>query len=232
MLIVTPTEIISPAWEGNLVASGVARVLGPSSRLMVTLGQPEIWPAADALESMTGQKWSPPVHGGDYWLVRLSCTLRPPKGRARLTEAEQRLYLRPHSATASKNSVYAQSLFPDRLDVEDRSSFKIKLGPELKFADALGLKLGEVGAEIQYRKAFPVIRGYGAGEAMPAWQFKAHPLYPLTGSQFVYVVVAARPGAEGVRAAVELVATVETAFGPLRLAPPKEAQAHLAFNIP
>ena len=48
---------------------------------------------------------------------------------------------------------------------------------------------------------------------------------------FVYVVVA-QPGAGAVRGSVELVVTVETRFGPLRLGLPEEARAHVGFVIP
>jgi hypothetical protein len=57
----------------------------------VTIGRPEVWAAADALKNEVGRAWSPPISGFDFWLVRFACTLHPPSGRSRYTEASQRL---------------------------------------------------------------------------------------------------------------------------------------------
>ncbi len=95
MYIRTPTKIQSIAWEGPLESPAAK---SPSAaRPIVTLGRPEIWPAAEALENEVGKKWTPPLGNAEFWLVRLACTLRKPPGRERITEAEQRLYLRPRS---------------------------------------------------------------------------------------------------------------------------------------
>ncbi len=232
MHFVTPSEIKSVAWEGELVAPAVA-MGGRSPRSVVAaLGQPEIWPAAQALEIETGRKWTPPLGGADFWLLRLACTLREPEGRPALTSAEQRLFLRPRNAAAGENAAYAHSLLPLRLGVEDKSEINASLGPELKFSE-FGLKVGEVGANIEYRKVFPAIQAYGLGQPSPWWKFRAHLAHPLAGSQYVYAVVAALDGAGGVRASVELVATVETSWaGLVRLGLPEEARAHLSFRIP
>ena len=231
MHIVTPTEIKSVAWEGELVAPATAKGIRASNRPVVTIGRPEIWPVAEALEAHLGQKWVPPIGGADYWLLRLACTLREPPGLPGITEAQQMLYLRPQNSRAGKDGAYAYSLFPDRLGVEDKSEFSVSLGPALKFAGS-EFKVGELGTKIEYRKVFPVIQGYGAGEQAPYWIFKPHAAHPLAGSQFVYAVAVAGPGAGGMRAYVELVVAVETQFGPLRFGTPEEARAHTKFTIP
>jgi hypothetical protein len=164
--------------------------------------------------------------------LRLACTLREPAGRRSLVAAEERLFLRPRHAAAGEGAAYAHSLFPERLGVEDKAEINASLGPELKVSD-VGLKVGEVGASVEYRKVFPVIQSYGAGQPAPWWEFKAHDAYPLSGSQFVYAVVAAKAGAGGIRASVELIATVENRFGDLiRLGLPEEARTHASFTIP
>jgi hypothetical protein len=232
MIIITPSEIEAVAWEGELVSPETAKEIAPGARPIVTIGRHTIWPAAQALESETGRKWSPPLSGADFWLVRLACTLRQPGGPHKITEATQTLYLRPKNPAAGEGSVYAHSLFPERLTAESKSEFSASLGPELKFGPEVQLKAGEVGAKIEYRKVFPVIQSYGAGEAAPYWLFKPHAAYPLAGSQHVYAVVAAEAKAGGVRATLELVVTVETRFGPLRFGLPESAQAHVSFSIP
>ena len=80
MHFVTPTEITNVAWEGELVAPLVMSPKGSQS-VVATLGHPEIWPAARALEAEVGRKWTPPLGGADFWLLRLACTLREPEGR-------------------------------------------------------------------------------------------------------------------------------------------------------
>ena len=92
MHIHTPTTIQSIAWEGPLVPP--AAKSASTAHPIVTLGRPEIWPAAEALENEVGKKWTPPLGGAEFWLVCLACTLCEPPGRERITEAEQRLYLR------------------------------------------------------------------------------------------------------------------------------------------
>ena len=232
MQITTPTEITSVAWEGELVAPATSYALPTQERPVVTIGQPAIWAVAEALENQVGQKWTPPLGDADYWLVRLACTLRNPSGRQTITEAEQRLYLRPRNNSAGETAAYAFSLFPDRLGVENKKEFSASLGPELTFVSGFGLKVGELGAKIEYRKVFPVIQSYGAGESTPYWVFKPHAAHPLEGSQSVYAVAVARANAGGIRASVELVVTVETQFGPIRFGTPEEANVHTGFTIP
>jgi hypothetical protein len=232
MHIITPTEITSVAWEGELVAPAVSYALSTQERPVVTIGRPEMWTVAEALENQVGQKWTPPLGDADYWLVRLACTLRNPSGRQTITEAEQRLYLRPRNSSAGQAAAYAFSLFPDRLGVEDRGEVSASLGPELKFADGSGFSVGQLGARIECRQVFPVIQGYGAGESTPYWVFKPHAAHPLEGSQYVYAVTVARANAGGIRASVELVVTVETQFGPVRFGAPEEANVHTRFTIP
>lgn len=232
MHIVTPTEIKSVAWEGALEAAQVAYSISKSEPPVLTVGTPEVWPVAEALENKAGQKWVAPLGGASYWLVRLACTLREPRGRANITEAQQSLHLRPKNSRADDKDTYAFSLFPERVSVEDKAEFNISLGPELKFGEAVEVKAGEIGAKIEYRKVFPVIQSYGAGEPDPYWIFKPHAAHPLEGSQFVYAVVAAKSGTDGIQANVYVTVTVETQFGPLKYGTPQEAKMHTRFAIP
>jgi hypothetical protein len=93
------------------------------------------------------------------------------------------------------------------------------------------LRLAEVGAEIEYRQVFPVIQGFGLGESNPYWQFARHATFPLLGCQYVYALLAAPAGASGVRLSVEMVATWETRYGPLRVGLPEEARAHVSRTL-
>ena len=230
MDIVTPTEITRIAWEGELIAPSVHRgTLSPAKRPIVVIGQPEIWKAADAVKPEVGKEWTPPLGGAEFWLIRLACTLR--RSGSEIAEAVQTLYLRPRQAGADPNAAYAYSLYPDRLGVEDNTEITIGLKPELKFTGAEA-KGGELGAKIVCHRVFPVIQSYNAGTPTPYWAFRSHLAYPLEGTQFVYAVVAARPGSNGARASIELVVTAQTQLGSLRFGLPEEARAHTSFTIP
>jgi len=231
MRFTTPAEIKDIAWEGVLEAPQTAKSPAGVPHPVATIGKPEIWPAADALQNEVGKVWTPPLGKANFWLVRLACTLREPSGLPNIAEVEQSLYLRPKNRQTEPNSVYAFSLYPERLTAESKAEFNIGLGPALKFGEA-ELELVEVGAKIEYRKVFPVIQSYQAGTPTPYWLFKPHAAHPLDGSQFVYAVLAAPRAAGGIRAAITLKVTIETAWGPIKFAPPEEANANLRFTVP
>jgi len=63
MRIVTPTEIDRVAWEGYLEPLG--QTFRSASLPRVTPGEPEGWPAAEAMESRLGKKWDTDEHGSD-----------------------------------------------------------------------------------------------------------------------------------------------------------------------
>jgi hypothetical protein len=232
MFITTPAEIQSVAWEGELFAPSVSFGGGPSKHPFVTIGQTEIWPVDKALENETSKKWTQPLGDAKYWLVRLACTLREPPHGVVITEATQTLYLRPQPNSAGEKNAYAQNLFPQRLGVEDKTTFNFALGPELGFADGSSIKAGELGATIEYRKVFPVIQAYGLGESTPSWIFKPHAANPLIGCQSVYAVLVARAPATGLRAHVEVTVTTQSAlFGRMKYGTPTEARQHTEFSL-
>jgi hypothetical protein len=228
MRIITPSEIQQVAWEGTLAPLGAA-FKDPVPLPRVTIGEPAFWSAEQALEGETGKKWSPPANGDRYTLVRLACTLHAPdSARTRYAEATLTADLRPRQGA---RLIIAHDLYPQRLTAEDKASYTVKLGPELKFADLLDAKLLEVGAEIEYHKVFPVIQGFGLGERRPYWRFAHHSANPLLGSQSVYLVVAAPRDAGDVQIGIELVATLETRYGPIRVGLPEQAQAQVSRTI-
>jgi len=229
MHIVTPTELERVAWEGEL--EPLAETFkGHSSKARVAIGEPVWWPAEQAMESQTGKKWSPPAGDRRYTLLRLACTLYPSnEARTTFAEATFTAYLSPRYGS---QKVLAHDLYPQRLTAESKGKFTVGLKPELKFAQAIDAKLIELGAEIEYVQAFPVIQGYGLGESRPYWQFEHHAANPLLGCQSVYVVLSAPQDAGGVRVSVELIAKLETRFGPVHLALPEDAKANLSRVIP
>ena len=238
MLIETPDQIQTIAWQGELVPSesltksfrlGLTKADG-DIRSLVTLGQPEVWPVAEALEPQLRQSWVRPLSDADFWRLRLACTLHPVGRFQTLVEAQQTLMLSPTQPGAVGNSTYAYSLFPERLTAEEQREMSLTLGPKLKIGK-MEAEGAQVGTKISYRKVFPVIQSYGAGESIAYWIFKPHSAYPLEGCQFVYAVVAAKAGAGGILATVELTVSVDTDFGIIRLGLPTTARAALNFSI-
>lgn len=226
MRFVTPTEIEEVAWDGYLEPPGERmRSLEPLPR--VTLGEPAWWPAEEALEVETGRAWTPPRPGRRYTLLRLALTLHPPdEPRTTYAEATLRAYLR--AAHGHGLTVVAHDLYPRRLTAEQRGTVSVGLGPDLKFGGVAEVSVGQVGAEIEFHRVYPVVQAFGLGEPGPYWQFAHHGTNPLLGCQGVYAVVDAPEEAGGVRLSVELMATLETRRGPLRLKVPEEARAHLS----
>ena len=218
-----PTEIERVAWEGYLEPLG--QTFRSASLPRVTLGEPEGWPAAEAMESRLGQKWTPPAAGRRYTLVRLACTLHPPSDKSvTYSEATLTAYLRPR---AGAGRVVAHDLYPQRQTVESKGKLALALKPNLKFAAVAEAGL-EAGVEIEHHDAFPVITGFGLGESNPYWQFARHAASPLIGCQSVYVVLDTPLDADGVRLSLELIASLETRYGPLRAGLPEAARAHLS----
>ncbi len=66
MRIITPAKIKSVAWEGELVAPPVYMSILGGKPPTISIGQPEIWAAAEALQNEVGQTWSPPIAQADY----------------------------------------------------------------------------------------------------------------------------------------------------------------------
>jgi hypothetical protein len=228
MRIVTPPQIEQVAWEGTLEPLAEA-LRGAPVLPRVTLGEPVWWPAEQAMEGETGKKWTPPAGNRRYTLVRLSCTLHPPDDRrTHYAEATLSAYLRPHQGDGR---ALAHDLYPQRLTVENKDTFTVGLGPDLKFGEIVDVSLLEVGAEIEYRQVYPVIQGFGLGESKPYWQFTHHAAHPLLGCQSVYVVVDAPYRAGGVRLSVELTVRGETRYGPFAVGLPEPARAHLSRVI-
>jgi hypothetical protein len=221
-------DAITPAWEGELELPATLKGGADAQRPQVTIGQPEFWPAAAVFDADT---WHPPRPDTHYWLLRLACTLHPTSGSEHIREARQALALRPRTDHAAPASVYAFSLFPDRVTAEETREFTVSLGPELTFAPNTGISAGSVSSTLSYRTVFPVIQSYGAGEATPYWVFQRHASHPLTGSQFVYAILAAAHAAQGVRLAIDLVVTLEHRLGPIRFGLPREARTQARFII-
>jgi hypothetical protein len=180
------------------------------------------------MESQIGKTWSPPVGDQRYILLRFDCSLHPPEDdHMRYAEATLRTSLQPSN---SHGHVIVHDLYPRRVTATDTRKLNLKLGPDLKFG-MLNVNLAQANLEIEHHNAFPVIQAYGLGESQPYWQFAHHSKNPLLGCQSVYMVLSAPRDASEVKVLVELTATLETRFGPLRLGMPRSTNASLIRMI-
>ena len=225
MRIVTPDEIEKVAWEGYLEPVGDVYRSGALPK--VTLGEP-VWWVAEALEKETGKAWTVPADGKRYALVRLACTLHRPEQGSAFSDAKLTTYLRP---AGSPGQAVAHDLYPMRETAERTGRVGARLGPDLKFGP-VDASLAEASIEIDLRQVYPVVQAFGLGESNPYWTFERHKTHPLLGSQYVYAVVAAPPAASGVRLTIELVATVDTGWLPMRFKTPEQAEARISHLVP
>jgi hypothetical protein len=225
MRIVTPVEIEEVAWEGYL--EPVGEVYRSAALPKVSLGEPTWW-TADALEAETGKKWTVPAGGQRYTLLRLACTLHSPERGSAFADATLTTYLRP---AGSAGQAVAHDMYPLRETAEQKGKFNVAVGPDLKFGP-VDASLGSAGLELELHRVFPVVQAFGLGQPNPYWKFERHKTNPLLGSQYVYAVVAAPPEASAVRLTVELVATVDTGWVPMRFKTPEQAEARISRSMP
>lgn len=206
-----PEEIL---WEGELEQLGET-FRGGEGDARIALGKLKWWRAADALTGQTGEVWNKPVGNRDYTLVRLSCTLYPPRQSSdRYQEVRLHAGMRPMTGRAD---ITAYALFPERITSVREGKLSMKLTPQLKFVDAIDARLGEAGVEISYPYALPVMQAYGQGQSRVEWRFFHQTDHPLIGDLTTFLVADAPAGSNGFWLDLQLSATLQSRFGPIPL---------------
>lgn len=222
-LIITPTEIEDPLYEGELtfveptieaaVAKGrgeftAADVRREAHAPVVTLGQPRClgqfgpdYPLLAEAKKLAKE--------ADYFLVRLACSFRPLRD-SQIDYAKLSAFLQPRTG---KTSPIAFDLYPRSVYKSIEGEFKVSIAPGLKFAEVAEVSMGQAAATIQFRELQPVIVGAGVQQADPSWEFERHRGQPVRGSRFLYLIVERPRGAEAVRVILNLTADVITKHG-------------------
>jgi hypothetical protein len=221
MHITTPSELTNILWEGALAPVAEMKTMRGDDALIASIGQPAQW--ADG--QLLGDKWQPPVGGGRYHLLRLAFSLRS-SGRTVVSEAD--FCLRLQGGTGGQAVVF--DAFPLEQTVPQDRSMTVGLSPKLKLT-AVEAELGKAEATIDLGRVIPVVRGTGLAEPVFCWRFTAHARYPLAGSRWMVAVVHLPAGTPWAAATLELSATVETRFGPIRLTPPQTAWQQLRYQV-
>lgn len=232
MEFLTPAEIESPAWEGELAPGEIERLEGGYEPLVAVLARLEAWPVSVALADTPLQYRQPAMGLTGRWLVRLGCGLHGQAEKVSIGEAQLTLHLRPRNRLANDTAIYAFSLFPERMGVEERPESRVRLGPDLKFSMSEGAEAESKTAGIFFRKVYPVIQSFGTGETVPYWIFRPHGRHNLEGSQFVYAVLIASPRSEGIAGYSDLVVSVETPSGKVRYRTPRGIDEMTHFEMP
>lgn len=213
MLINESTFPVEFEWEGELVPPEKVYALGGSQLPSVSLGNPTWWND----HQIFGDNWTKPAGSKRYGLARFVFSLRP-KDKQIVKEAEFTVYLQAQNG-GSNPTVF--DLFPKNITEEQTGEVKAEINPQLKFAKVAEVSIGSVGVTANKRNAKAIITADGIGESTARWNFKAHPVAPLTGSQIVYVIVELPRGITVTRVSVQLSAEVTTRFGLLRALLPK-----------
>lgn len=230
MKIITPDQIEQVAWQGSLEPQRELEAKRGGETVNVTIGEPVTWNVETAMQAQTGKTWTPPAGDKRYALARLAFTLHPPQeSRTRYTEVTLKTFLEPVNARAV---VIAHDLYPLRVTAPGRKgAFSVGLGLNLKFTEAVEVGGPEMEYEIEFQNDVPVVQAFGLGESQPYWRFTHHSKNPLLGCIHVYLVIAAPKGIDSVQLGIELIAAMETRFGPIRLGLPQPAQEYIRRRI-
>lgn len=222
MLLQTPSSIENALWENQLVPSSdaVLEQLRTSenslnnsniaSKLVrelpiVTIGHPEVW----SMEEIFSQKDIPPVLSSkldeaDFYLVRMACSFRPPKGKCRVTWAR---FLASLFSEAGSEEPVAFDLYPKYVTQEIKRDVSITITPSLKF-DEIEAKAGEFKNGIKYDELHPIISAAGTGESMVSWDFQETKGTTIQGVKCMYILLKKVKSIHRVGVLLDLVADV------------------------
>jgi hypothetical protein len=227
MEIATPADIVSIAWQGQMVIPpSVYAPMRALGRPDATLGIPEVWPLAEVLQNADGENWQPPDASG-HWLVRLAMSLREPGGMPGMSETLHTLHLHPQ-ATVPASAVTAPAIFPEQI-IQQSEIFAF-LTEDLRIS-TVAPRATLRSFSFAFRKLYMTIQGSGAGSGQLSWLCKRSSTMPIKGAQFFYAIVVARPEAQGVRAHFDLVVSIKTQFGLMKFVLPDAAKPALTLTL-
>lgn len=234
-LIITPTEIDKPLYEGELVfvESTIKAVVTKGKFTetnvrraahapVVTLGQPRCL-------GQFGADYPLPIETkklaekADYFLVRLACSFRPQRD-SQVDYAKLSTFLQPR---AGKTPPIAFDIYPRSVYKPVEGEFNVSIAPGLKFAKVAELSVGQASTTIQFQELQPVIIGAGIQQADPSWEFERHRGQPVRGSRFLYLIVERPRSAEAVRIILDITADVRTKCGLLAATLKEQDRDHL-----
>jgi hypothetical protein len=235
--ITCPERITSPLWEGELAPSETQMSGQAAGNPVVTLGKPLLWSLQDDHDGRPPNPFPRPTNlPGDYWLLQLDCSLRPPSGRD-LVQADLSLELTAPNGDRSDSQPRVVTMYPELEDVDDtqeRSVYLSVLNGVLQFLlTKVGLGALIVKTTIQFNKRFPVIQGFGAGTSNASWQFRDHQARRLEGTQSVFAVIVLPPGIDHADAQLDVTATVQASrWDRIRFRVPAPQKGQTRFRVP
>ncbi len=198
----TTFPIIS-GWEGELMrATGM--LAAPGERLSaLSIAKPTWW----SDQMLMGQGWTPPSSGRRYGLARFAFSLRAAE-RQSVRYVDMVVYL--HAKGEGLRPVICD-MIPKAAKEGQAGIMTVGISPDFKFTAP-----ETATATLSLPQSIYTVTADGIGENAAHWAFAVRSATPLAGSQIVYALVELMPGVEAARASLQLVAEIETPFGPVR----------------
>jgi hypothetical protein len=163
----------------------------------VAIRQPETWPLTEQypLAAMPPQMRAR-ANETDFYIVRLSFSMRPTKDEVEITWARFAVQLK---------GAHAKAIHPDAIEEEVARTRRFTLAPSLKFAE-VEAQAGELEFGFEYKALEPKV--YGATEPYPSWDFQPTEGHKLYGDRYMHLLVGADLGTSTASAQLRLVADV------------------------
>ncbi|MBI3241847.1 MAG: hypothetical protein HYZ49_06080 [Chloroflexi bacterium] len=190
-------------WEGELMrATGMLSV--PGERLpALSISKPVWW----SDQTLMGEGWTPPATGRRYGLTRFAYSIRPAE-RQSVRYVDIVVYL--HAKGDGLRPVVFD-LLPKAAKEEQAGTLTVGISPDFKFVAPENAP-----AALSLRQNILAVTADGLGENAAHWAFAVRSTTPLAGSQATYIIVELMPGVEAARASLQLVAEIDTPYGPVR----------------
>lgn len=198
----TAFPIVS-GWEGELMrATGMLSV--PGERLpALSIAKPSWW----SDQTLLGAGWMPPSSGRRYGLARFAFSIRPAE-RQSVRYVDMVVYLHA-KGDGLRPTIF--DMIPKATKEEQAGILTVGFGSDFKFTAP-----DNAGATLSLRQSIMTATADGVGENAAHWAFAVRSASPLAGSQIMYAIVELMPGVEAARASLQLVAEIETPYGPVR----------------
>ena len=209
---------IVAGWEGELMrATGMLAV--PGERLpALSIAKPAWW----SDQTLMGEGWTPPPTGRRYGLARFAFSLRPAE-RQLPRYIDLVVYL--HAKGEGLRPIIFD-LLPQAAKEEHDEAFAMGVSPDFKFTAPENAPV-----TLDLRQSILTVAADGKGENAAHWAFAVRSTSPFAGSQVMYTLVELLPGVEAARASLQLVAEIETPYGPVRGLLPSSQRTALTWVL-
>lgn len=179
----------------------------------VSIGVPNVW----NINGIDRSDQIRPMQPGDYYLIKLACSLRPQRKRQSVEWARFDVTLSPDNDGGQPIAV---DLHPVSETKTIRRKVALSIAPEVKFHE-LGAKVAGVESGYEYDELVPMITSFGVQSHELGWEYEQAKGTKLHGDKRMNLLARAPKGSRGCTATFELRADVRIARWrlPVRLLP-------------